>query len=364
YEQCLEQYKELNNKRMMAHILNNVGNSYRMKGESDRALECLEQSVALHQELGNIRDIAGVHDNLIVILIDRGDLERAQISLHDLEQLNSQLKDKQINSQYLLDKALVLKTSPRAIKRGKAEEILKQLLEDKDLYYEFTIGALLNLCELLLIELRMINDVKVLDEINPLIARLLDIAEKSHSYWILSEAYLLQAKLSLLTFDIRKAQRFLTQAHQIAERFDLDQLAVKIANEKEDLLTKLDLWEKLEAEDAPMSDRMKLARLDEKIIKMIQKRPLLTVQVSEEKITVSKEKKICLVCKGEVFGFSYICKCGANYCENCARALTNLENVCWACDVPIDYSKPVKPFKEEAERIKVQKKAKKKNKEN
>jgi len=61
-----------------------------------------------------------------------------------------------------------------------------------------------------------------------------------------------------------------------------------------------------------------------------------------------------------VFGFSYICKCGASYCENCARALTNLENVCWACDVPIDYSKPVKSFKERAERNKVQEKAKKK----
>jgi hypothetical protein len=53
-----------------------------------------------------------------------------------------------------------------------------------------------------------------------------------------------------------------------------------------------------------------------------------------------------LVCRGEVLKFSYICECGANYCGNCARALTNLENVCWACDVPIDYLKPVKPYKE------------------
>ncbi|GAG03119.1 unnamed protein product, partial [marine sediment metagenome] len=88
-------------------------------------------------------------------------------------------------------------------------------------------------------------------------------------------------------------------------------------------------------------------------------RAILTPQVTEEKVVISKEKKICLVCRGEVFGFSYNCKCGANYCENCARALTNLENVCWACDVPIDYSKPVKPFKEEVESVKVEEKAKK-----
>ncbi len=130
--------------------------------------------------------------------------------------------------------------------------------------------------------------------------------------------------------------------------------------EKEDLDKKLDLWEKLKEEDAPMADRMELARLDEKIVKMIQKRTIFAVQVSEEKIAISKEKKICLVCRGEVIGFSYNCKCGANYCENCARALTNLENVCWACETPIDYSKPVKLFKDEAEHIKVKEKAKKK----
>ncbi|KKM66109.1 hypothetical protein LCGC14_1484460, partial [marine sediment metagenome] len=66
------------------------------------------------------------------------------------------------------------------------------------------------------------------------------------------------------------------------------------------------------------------------------------------------------VCRGEAFGFSYACKCGANYCENCARALTNLENVCWACETQIDYSKPVKQFKKEEERVKAEVKPKKK----
>ncbi|GAG61254.1 unnamed protein product, partial [marine sediment metagenome] len=170
----------------------------------------------------------------------------------------------------------------------------------------------------------------------------------SNSYWILCETYLIQAKLSLLTFNIEKAQRFLTQAHQIADRFDLTQLKVNITNEKEELFKKLAIWEELKEMNASMADRMELARLDEKIIKVIQNR---LVQVSEEKIAVSKEKKICLVCRGEVLRFSYICECGAIYCESCARAVTDLENVCWACDVPIDYSKPTKQIEEEREEL-------------
>jgi len=360
YEQSIVLFKELNNKVRLAATFNNLSSSYKMRGELDRALECIEQAMALNRELGRLRILAINHDNLIQILIDKGDLVRTQQSLHDMEQLKSQLKGKFINSLYLLDKALVLKTSLRAIKRGKAEEILKQLLEDEDFNFEISLTALFNLCEVLLTELRITNALEVLDELKYYITQLLESAEKSQSYWVLCEACLIQAKLSLLTFNIKKSQRFLTQAHQIAERFDLTQLTVKIANENEDVIKKLDLWEKLKEEDASMADRMELARLDEKIVKMIQKRPVLSVQVSEEKVAISKEKKICLVCRGEVLRFSFICECGAIYCGNCAQALTDLENVCWACDAPIDYLKPVKPYKEEEERVEIGDSSKKK----
>ena len=63
---------------------------------------------------------------------------------------------------------------------------------------------------------------------------------------------------------------------------------------------------------------------------------------TEEEVTFHREKKICLVCKGRVAKFNYICPiCDALYCMNCAQALTNLENACWVCDSPIDDSKPV-----------------------
>ncbi len=52
----------------------------------------------------------------------------------------------------------------------------------------------------------------MLEEIELLIAKLLVIAEETASSSVLCEIYLLQAKFSLITLDIKKAQRFLTQA--------------------------------------------------------------------------------------------------------------------------------------------------------
>ena len=88
--------------------------------------------------------------------------------------------------------------------------------------------------------------------------------------------------------------------------------------------------------------------------------------LTEEEVAVSKEKKICLVCKGKVIGFnSFICKCDTIYCQKCARALSDLENACWVCETPFDESKPVKlPEKKEEKEIAVESKDQKKTKMN
>ncbi|MFX1478658.1 MAG: tetratricopeptide repeat protein [Promethearchaeota archaeon] len=282
FEQSLSLYKELNNKRMIAVLLNNVGEKYRIIGELDSALDCLEQSLAIHQELGNLRDIACTHDFLIQILIDKGEIQRAQLFLHNLKQLNDQLKNKQINLIYLFDTALLLKTNLRARNRVKAEEIFNQLLEDKDLDYELTIRTLINLCELHLTELSMINDVELLNEINPLIVRLLELAENFHSYWILSETYLLQAKLSLLTFDMKKAQWFLTQAQNIADTYGIKQLGMKISYEYDKLVKQLKDWENLKELEASLPERLKLAGLKEQIETMVKNRITEVPELSDE----------------------------------------------------------------------------------
>ncbi len=86
-------------------------------------------------------------------------------------------------------------------------------------------------------------------------------------------------------------------------------------------------------------------------------------RITEEEVAVHKEKKICLVCKGKALGFTFICyQCGAIYCSKCARSLSDLENVCWACDAPLDETKSVKrASKEDPEEIMIPGKGKKEN---
>jgi len=362
-EKALSLAQEIDDKGLILITCNNLAEGYRKLGDLNRALKYAERGLVLHEEYfknTNVLILAYLLSTLIDTCIDKSDLKEAQNYLQRLEQLNHQEDNNIIDLLYRSSKAEILKLAPRARNRVLAEDLFRQIVEEEFITFEIWVRALLNLCDLLLVELRTTNIVEIVDEIRPLFEKSLEFAEDKRSNWFIVEAYILKAKLSLLTFNIKQAKRFLTQAQQIAERFGLNESATKIYDEYEDLLKKSDLWEKLEEKNAPMSDRLDLARLDEQIEGLFKTRTILTAQIREEKVAISKETKICLVCRGEVFGFSYACKCGANYCENCARALIDLENVCWACETQIDYSKPVTQFKEEAERIKIQEKAKKK----
>ncbi|MFX1316994.1 MAG: tetratricopeptide repeat protein [Promethearchaeota archaeon] len=282
YEQSLGLSKEFNSKILMTIAFNNLSESYRMKGELERALEYTEQSMRLSRDLGDLRSIAFNHHSLIQILIDMGNLERARNLLRDLEQLNGVLKDKIVNLVYLFDKALLLKTSPRARNRVKAEELLRKILEEEDLAIDILIMVLLNLCELLLAELQITNDVEIIEEIKPFITQLLDLSEKSQSFWILGETYLLEAKLALISLNLEEARRFLTQGQQIAKKYGMNQLAIKISNEHDELLKQLTIWENLKESKASLEERIKLARLNEQMENMIRTRAKNIPEVSDE----------------------------------------------------------------------------------
>jgi len=69
-------------------------------------------------------------------------------------------------------------------------------------------------------------------------------------------------------------------------------------------------------------------------------------QLTEEEVSVSKEKHVCLVCKGKVTGHTFICReCETFYCEKCFHALVDIENACWACDSVLDRTKPLNLIK-------------------
>ncbi|MFX1388612.1 MAG: B-box zinc finger protein [Promethearchaeota archaeon] len=106
------------------------------------------------------------------------------------------------------------------------------------------------------------------------------------------------------------------------------------------------------AEKSEETRPKKEVKVEEGLFRLIKRPEILT----EEEVSISKEKKICLVCKGKVLRFNFICpECETFYCNNCVNALIGMENACWVCNSALDDTKPVKPYKKEKEEISINK---------
>jgi tetratricopeptide (TPR) repeat protein len=295
-EQVLASADEEKDIKLILMMLNNNGLIFQMQGNLDLALEYMEKSLSIAEELGDIFVIIAALDSLFHLAIDRNELEQAQQYLQRIKQIKE--KYKQYETAYLVDRAVYLKTSSRALNRGKAEEILKQVIEEENINYERLVVALLNLCDLLLFELEATNELEILDELQTYISRVLDIALNSRSYSLLAETYLLQARFALMTFNMNKARRLFTKSQNLAEKCGLNRLAMRISNEHDQLLKQLELWEDVIKSKAPLEQRIELARLNDQIVSMLKKHaiepPKLEVEIPVLFAIMTKEGNMVL----------------------------------------------------------------------
>jgi len=269
YEKCLAIYKEADHKPGTTIILNNIGECYRKMGKLDQSLKYLEESLVLCEEMGFINKYSMILDSLISTTLIKGDVEQAQFYLEKMEQLNESQKDKMIDVAYRVNKAMVLKESSLFRDQAKAEELLRQVVEEDVIVWALTIKAILHLCDLLLAELSVTNNKEILKEIEPLIIRLLDIAKNQRLYWIRGEAYLFKAKLALINYNMKEARQLLTKAQKLSEKYGLKSLAIKISSEHDELLKQSTKWGNLKESKAPVVKRMEVACLNEPLDSMI-----------------------------------------------------------------------------------------------
>ncbi|MFX1490428.1 MAG: tetratricopeptide repeat protein, partial [Promethearchaeota archaeon] len=294
-------FKQINSNWWIANVLNNIGSFYRNKGEYDLALEYLEESLKIWEQIPEStlnEDV--VLDSLISVSLDKGDTERARKYFQRLEMIFKQKKNIDLELTYNFNKALMLKQSSRIRDRAKAEELLKQVLEKETIWFDLIRGALVHLCDLLLSEYRINYNIEVLDELNHYLTKLLAIAEKSHSHLLFCRIFLLQSRLALLNFNMKAARRFLTQAQKIAESYGIKRLAMKISNEHDELLKQTKIWNNLKESKASLSERWKLAGLNEQMENIIRQRMIEKPKLSDENPVL-----LLIVSEGGIPLFSY-----------------------------------------------------------
>ena len=268
-QESLRILKKIGMKKGVHTILANIGMIYRQKGDYDLALSHLKESLLLVNQIGNPLEITDVLFSLVNVMLDRKDFTSASLYFDQLKQIDESHTNKRIHSLFLIARALILKQHLRSKNIYLASTIFQQIIDEPVVKHELTVLALLNLSDLLLVELRISNDVAIIEEINLIIEQLLHIAQKQKSYILWAEIYSLQAKLALIQLDFKRARNLYNNAQLLAENQGLKQFAMKISDEHDQLLEKLSIWEEMAKSQATLAKRVDLADIGSQMQRML-----------------------------------------------------------------------------------------------
>jgi tetratricopeptide (TPR) repeat protein len=275
---------------------------YLQQGDLNRALEYFMYDLEIQKKIKNIRGLKYAYFNIALVLQDKNDFNQAQSYLEQLKEINEKYEPREGYFMYQLVHALILKNSSRLRDRVEAEKILKQIVEARASLYDFLVInlALIYLCDWYFEEFRLSNQMDILDDIQPLIDQLQRNAKHYNSYILLASVKLFQAKLALLQINMVDARKLFNEAQNIAEEHGLQLLAGDISKEHDRLLEELKLWESFKKTQASVSERLKLASVDEVLERMKGRRAIEPLESSEE-----QPVSLLIFIKSTVLLFSY-----------------------------------------------------------
>ena len=288
FEDALEIVKKYNVKRTLGLIYYNIGELNYKRGNLEEAITNHLQSLAIHEELDLTFKIADSLQRLIIIHLDSELNKLAKELLEKFKRIADKSESKLVKQAYQLSESLFLKESRNERDRNKAEILLERLIEEEIADYQIKTEALLNLCDILLWNIRKSEDTEleeeILGELNEYAIMLEETAKKQNSFTLAVESLFLQSQLALLELNTGKAQEDLKEALSIAKENGLDRLSVKISNEYDVLLEQLDTWEDFTMKLPTIAEKLELTHIEDKLEQIMKRRTVATTdsEIGEE----------------------------------------------------------------------------------
>lgn len=264
-------------KRLLAANLHNEGDVFQSKGEYQRALDAFQEALALHEEIGLVGWDAGQAAPLykiVLLYLELQDVKSAKQYLAKLQSF-SQISPAAIaESLSLLAEALILKNSNRFKEKSRAQDLLKEIIENEHTKQTFRTLATLHLCDLLLLEAKTFGEEAIFSEAQSLVNQVIDQAQTEKMIPVLIDTFILQAKFALIEGNAQEALNLLEKAHEWAKDKNLVSLAAKTKTQQDIVEKELSQWQELAQKNAPLQERLELANLEEYLQKAIQMREL------------------------------------------------------------------------------------------
>ena len=294
---CLEIYKEIRAKGKMARIYNNLGLVYESKHELDKAETYTHMALSINTSLGNIIPRTNNLINLSKIYLKKGKFSESEelllkvlnilgsdrqmilegeallilITLYlekkdknsairyfkRLDELNHKTRNGLMKFRRDLAKALISRFSDRIIAQAEAQMRFREIIEDPDVPSDIQVIAYIHLSDLLLQELRSIEDKsEVLTELNILTENLQGIAFEYPNYSLLVQVLILKSKLAMIDNDLEHSKLLIDQAIEVANKNSLPLSREKAQAHLSSLQHEVQMWDRILKQNSSLVDRI------------------------------------------------------------------------------------------------------------
>ncbi|MHA2232776.1 MAG: tetratricopeptide repeat protein [Candidatus Hodarchaeales archaeon] len=238
-----------------------LGKNFQMTGDREKALKNMELALQLFKESSNYYQIALVLFQLIILTLELEQLQVATEYLDELKGVSGRMGHNEVKFRAKLGEAMIQKHSQDMLEIGLSLRTVQELVAEEYLPQDLKRLALLNACELLLIELKFIEKPESLQKLREYVSILENIARQQNSQFLLVHTLVLQSKLSLLDLNIEQATNLLEQAATIAQEKGLKALATQVINEQNALKAEVEKWVSITESNSPLVDRIEQARM-------------------------------------------------------------------------------------------------------
>ena len=149
------------------------------------------------------------------------------------------------------------------------KKTFQTIADEKDVPLRLAVHAMLNLCELLIDELKIYGEEEVLEQVRSLLNRINDLALEQHVTPVIVQSLILQAKFSLVEGNAQQADQLLEKAKLTAAERGFELLGTKASEEQKQLHRELNKWITINQSSAPLKERLELVRMSDYITEAI-----------------------------------------------------------------------------------------------
>ena len=245
---------------------------YLYQNRLDEAIDSFQKGLRFHRKRCKLRNTVIDYEIMVANLysvyakIVKGDVNHLQDHLEDIRRTAEQYPWLDVFSK--TTEAFILQHKPRSKDKAKAQELYEEVLNEK-FDYELELFIQVNLSELLLDELKLYGEESVLSELQEVLSRISETADKQRSIVSLIWLYLLQAKLAVIEGDAERAKNLLTRALIITEDKGLTLFSNQIRMEQQLISEQLKEWKALFVQNSSIQEQIELLHLKEYITEAV-----------------------------------------------------------------------------------------------